>query len=102
MLPLLEVGAGFHLELTGRENIALLASILGLTAAVAVRETPGSRPSRESSATSTRRSSATTGMQARLSFATAICFPADIYILDEVLAVVDDDFRDRCDSSSPS
>ena len=36
------------------------------------------------------------GMQARLSFATAICFPADIYIFDEVLAVVDDDFRERC------
>ena len=35
-------------------------------------------------------------MQARLSFATAICFPADIYIFDEVLAVVDDDFRERC------
>jgi lipopolysaccharide transport system ATP-binding protein len=36
------------------------------------------------------------GMRARLSFATAICFPADIYVFDEVLAVVDDDFRLQC------
>ena len=36
------------------------------------------------------------GMQARLSFATAVCFPADTYVFDEVLAVVDDSFRDQC------
>jgi len=36
------------------------------------------------------------GMKARLSFATAICFPAEIYVFDEVLAVVDDDFRNHC------
>jgi ABC-type polysaccharide/polyol phosphate transport system ATPase subunit len=36
------------------------------------------------------------GMQARLSFAVAMKFPADIYIFDEVLAVVDGDFRARC------
>ena len=35
-------------------------------------------------------------MQARLSFATAICFPADTYVFDEVLSVVDDSFRDKC------
>jgi ABC-type polysaccharide/polyol phosphate transport system ATPase subunit len=97
VLPLLEVGAGFHVELTGRENIALLASILGLDASVARRETP-----RIAAFAGVERHLDTpikrysTGMQARLSFATAICFPADIYIFDEVLAVVDDDFRDRC------
>jgi lipopolysaccharide transport system ATP-binding protein len=97
VLPLLELGAGFHIELTGRENIALLASILGLDAAVAVRETPRiaafAGVERHLDTPIKRYSS---GMQARLSFATAICFPADIYIFDEVLAVVDDDFRDRC------
>jgi len=36
------------------------------------------------------------GMQARLSFAIAIIFPAHIYLFDEVLAVVDDEFRARC------
>jgi lipopolysaccharide transport system ATP-binding protein len=97
VLPLLEVGAGFHIELTGRENVALLASILGLDASVAVRETPRiaafAGVERHLDTPIKRYSS---GMQARLSFATAICFPADIYIFDEVLSVVDDDFRDRC------
>ena len=36
------------------------------------------------------------GMQARLSFATAVCFKADTYVFDEVLAVVDDSFREQC------
>jgi lipopolysaccharide transport system ATP-binding protein len=97
VLPLLEVGAGFHIELTGRENIALLASILGLDRAVAIRETPriaAFASVEQHLDTPIKRYSS--GMQARLSFATAICFPADVYILDEVLAVVDDDFRDRC------
>jgi lipopolysaccharide transport system ATP-binding protein len=97
LIPLLEVGAGFHPELTGRENVALLGTILGLSAA-AIRaemdriaefaaverhlDTPIKRYS--------------IGMQARLSFATAICFQADTYIFDEVLSVVDDSFRDQC------
>jgi lipopolysaccharide transport system ATP-binding protein len=97
VLPLLEVGAGFHDELTGRENVSLLGAILGLTrtqvaeslpqivdfaGVVAHLDTPLKRYS--------------SGMKARLSFATAICFPADIYVFDEVLAVVDDDFRSSC------
>lgn len=97
LIPLLEVGAGFAPELTGRENVQLLGTILGLSAG-AIRDemdriadfagverhldTPIKRYS--------------TGMQARLSFATAVCFPADIYVFDEVLAVVDDSFRDQC------
>jgi ABC-type polysaccharide/polyol phosphate transport system ATPase subunit len=35
-------------------------------------------------------------MQARLSFATAVCFPADTYVFDEVLSVVDESFREQC------
>jgi lipopolysaccharide transport system ATP-binding protein len=97
VVPLLEVGAGFHPELTGRENVALFGTILGLDGA-AIRaemdriadfagiqrhlDTPLKRYS--------------SGMQARLSFATAVCFPADTYVFDEVLAVVDDSFRNRC------
>lgn len=97
VLPLLEVGAGFHDELTGRENVFLLGAILGLSspqvrgaldAIVAFSgverhiDTPMKRYS--------------SGMKARLSFATAICFPADTYVFDEVLAVVDEDFRNQC------
>lgn len=97
VLPLLEVGAGFHEELTGRENVFLLGAILGLSTREVVAtldrivefagvhahfDTPMKRYS--------------SGMRARLSFATAICFPAEIFVFDEVLAVVDDDFRFRC------
>jgi lipopolysaccharide transport system ATP-binding protein len=97
IVPLLEVGAGFHPELTGRENVALFGTILGLSG-TAIRaeinriadfagiqrhlDTPLKRYS--------------SGMQARLSFATAVCFPADTYVFDEVLAVVDDSFRGQC------
>ena len=97
IVPLLEVGAGFHPELTGRENVTLFGTILGLDGA-AIRaemdriadfagiqrhlDTPLKRYS--------------SGMQARLSFATAVCFPADTYVFDEVLAVVDDSFRRQC------
>jgi ABC-type polysaccharide/polyol phosphate transport system ATPase subunit len=97
VLPLLEVGAGFHEELTGRENVQLLGAILGI---------PGRQVTEAMDAivefanvhehfdTPLKRYSS--GMKARLSFATAICFPAEIYVFDEVLAVVDDDFRSQC------
>ncbi len=97
LIPLLEVGAGFHPELTGRENVALLGTILGLNAA-AVRGEMG----RISEFAGIERHLDTPikrysfGMQARLSFATAVCFQADTYVFDEVLSVVDDSFRDQC------
>jgi lipopolysaccharide transport system ATP-binding protein len=97
VLPLLEVGAGFHLELTGRENVVLLGTILGLP-----REHIEAEMGRIAtfadvqSHLDTPLKRYSSGMMARLSFATAICFPADIYIFDEVLAVVDDSFRDQC------
>jgi lipopolysaccharide transport system ATP-binding protein len=97
VLPLLEVGTGFHLDLTGRENVDLLGTILGLSRREIEVELPRivefAGVGRHLETPLKRYSS---GMQARLSFATAICFPADIYVFDEVLAVVDDDFRDQC------
>jgi ABC-2 type transport system ATP-binding protein/lipopolysaccharide transport system ATP-binding protein len=97
ILPLLEVGAGFNEELTGRENVMLLGTILGLKP----REIEAALPrivefagvARHLETPMKRYSS---GMKARLSFATAIGLPADTYVFDEVLAVVDDDFRNRC------
>ena len=97
VLPLLEVGSGFHDELTGKENVHLLGAILGLDPRDVVEAMPrilefaGVDRHRD---TPLKRYSS--GMRARLSFATAICFPADIYVFDEVLAVVDDDFREEC------
>jgi ABC-type polysaccharide/polyol phosphate transport system ATPase subunit len=97
VLPLLEVGAGFHDELTGRENIYLLGAILGLRVteieAAIPRIVDFAGVHRHLDSPMKRYSS---GMKARLSFSTAICFPADIYVFDEVLAVVDDDFRVKC------
>jgi lipopolysaccharide transport system ATP-binding protein len=97
VLPLLEVGAGFQDELTGRENVFLLGAILGLPnnqirdSVDEIIEFSGVR--RHIDTPMKRYSS---GMKARLSFATATCSPADIYVFDEVLAVVDDDFRAKC------
>jgi lipopolysaccharide transport system ATP-binding protein len=97
VLPLLEVGAGFHDELTGRENVYLLGAILGLptnqVTASLERIVDFSGVHRHFDSPMKRYSS---GMKARLSFATAIGFPADIYVFDEVLAVVDDDFQTQC------
>ena len=95
VLPLLAVGTGFHPELTGRENVTLFASSLG-SPARRHREPHGctSPSSRSSSATWTRRSSASrAAWSSRLSFAIAMQFPADIYVFDEVLAVVDGEFQ---------
>ena len=97
LIPLLEVGAGFHPELTGRENVELLGTILGLRA-----ETIRSEMDRIAEFAGVERHLDTpmkrysTGMGARLSFATAVCFPADIYVFDEILSVVDDSFREQC------
>jgi ABC-type polysaccharide/polyol phosphate transport system ATPase subunit len=97
VLPLLEVGTGFHGDLTGRENVFLLGAILGLPVPEVERELErivAFADIERHLDTPLRRYSS--GMQARLSFATAICFPADIYVFDEVLAVVDEDFRVAC------
>jgi ABC-2 type transport system ATP-binding protein len=97
VLPLLAVGQGFHPELTGRENVMLFGASIGVERGVIAHrmddvaafaelerhmETPVKRLS--------------SGMLARLSFATAVLFPADIYLFDEVLAVVDEEFERRC------
>lgn len=96
ILPLLEVGAGFHDELTGRENVVLLGTILGLEPdeiEVAMPDIVAFSGIARHMDTPLKRYSS--GMRARLSFATAITFPADTYVFDEVLAVVDDSFRER-------
>jgi lipopolysaccharide transport system ATP-binding protein len=95
VLPLLEVGAGFHSELTGWENVTLFGTILGLTREE-IRDSMSAiaefgEIDEAHMATPMKRFSM--GMRARLSFAVAMNFPADVYIFDEVMAVVDDQFR---------
>src|SRR3712207_4602074 len=97
VLPLLSVGTGFHPELTGRENVRLFGASLGVKpAAVEERmDAVGAFAEIERHMdTPVKRFSS--GMVSRLSFSIAMSFPADIYVFDEVLAVVDDEFRSRC------
>lgn len=94
---LLEVGTGFHPELTGRENVFLNGAILGMSKAEIRRkfddivafagvekfiDTPVKRYS--------------SGMQVRLAFAVAAHLDPEILIIDEVLAVGDAEFQKRC------
>ena len=94
---LLEVGTGFHPELTGRENVFLNGTILGMTRKEVSRQldaivdfagiekfldTPVKRYS--------------SGMTVRLGFAVAAHLDPEILIVDEVLAVGDVEFQNRC------
>ena len=94
---LLEVGTGFHAELTGRENIYLSGAILGMKKAYITRkedeiiafsgidkfiDTPVKRYS--------------SGMLVRLGFAVAAHLEPEILLIDEVLAVGDNSFKKKC------
>lgn len=97
VLPLLAVGLGFHPDLTGRENVTLFASSLGVprrTIAERMDDVTTFAELERHMDTPVKRFSS--GMVSRLSFAIAVQFPADIYVFDEVLAVVDGEFRDSC------
>src|SRR5665647_1777430 len=94
---LLEVGTGFHAELTGRENIQLNGAILGMTRAEVksrfddIVEFSGIGRFLD---TSVKRYSS--GMYVRLAFAVAAHLDPEILIIDEVLAVGDADFQKKC------
>ena len=97
MASLLEVGTGFNGELTGRENIFLNGSILGMTPKEIRRrfdEIVDFAEIDEFIDTPVKRYSS--GMFVRLAFAVAAHLEADIMIVDEVLAVGDVEFQKKC------
>ena len=94
---LLEVGTGFHPELTGRENISLNGAILGMTRAEIKRkfdEIVAFAEVEKFLDTPVKRYSS--GMYVRLAFAVAAHLDPDILIVDEVLAVGDAAFQKKC------
>ncbi len=94
---LLEVGTGFHEELTGRENIFLNGSILGMTRSeIEARLNDIVEFSGVEKFIDTPIKRYSSGMRLRLGFAVAAHLSPDILLLDEVLAVGDADFQKKC------
>ena len=94
---LLEVGTGFHPELTGRENIYLNGAILGMDQSEIERkinEIIAFSGIRHHIDTPVKRYSS--GMKVRLGFAVAAHLEPEILIIDEVLAVGDAEFQRKC------
>ena len=94
---LLEVGTGFHQELTGRENIYLNGSILGMSRREIARrfdEIVDFSEIEEFLDTPVKRYSS--GMYVRLAFAVAAHLNPEILLVDEVLAVGDQRFQKKC------
>jgi lipopolysaccharide transport system ATP-binding protein len=94
---LLEVGTGFHPELTGRENVFLNGAILGMKRAEILRkfdEIVAFAEVERFIDTPVKRYSS--GMYLRLAFAVAAHLEPEILIVDEVLAVGDSAFRNKC------
>ena len=95
--PLLELGLGFHGELTGRENVTLQGALLGVSRREMIERMPGIVAFAELEGffdAPTRTYS--TGMVARLAFAIATDVDPDILLVDEALSVGDERFRARC------
>ena len=96
--PLISVGAGFHPELTGKENLYTNGTILGMS----IKEIKEKEKEimefsgLESKFLNMPVKNYSSGMTARLGFAIAVHSNADTFLLDEILAVGDQAFREKC------
>ena len=95
--PFLELGVGFQPNLTARDNVYLYASILGISKKEIdqkyeeIFEFAGLKRFENM-----KLKNYSSGMYSRLAFATAIYSNPDIFLIDEVLAVGDTEFRNKC------
>jgi ABC-2 type transport system ATP-binding protein len=98
MSALLELGAGFHPELTGRENVFLNAALLGMTRREITEryEEIVEFSGLEDEFLDTPVKTYSSGMYVRLAFSIAINVEPDLLIIDEILAVGDIDFQRKC------
>jgi ABC-type polysaccharide/polyol phosphate transport system ATPase subunit len=97
LTAVIELGAGFHPELTGADNVALYAAVLGLgRRELMARYDEVVDFAQLQGFMDTPLKYYSSGMEARLAFSVAVCLQPDILLLDEVLAVGDQAFRDRC------
>ena len=97
LTPILELGVGWNTELNALDNICLLGTVMGMT----LREVREATPAILSFAGVERFAELelkhySSGMMARLAFAVAFLAVRDVLILDEVYAVGDAEFRQRC------
>lgn len=96
--PLISVGAGFHPDLTGRENIFTNGTIIGMT----IREIKEKAESIINFSEIEQKfidmpvKKYSNGMNARLGFSIAIHSSAEIILIDEILAVGDESFQEKC------
>lgn len=95
--PFVELGVGFNNELTGRDNIFLNGAIFGMTKQELLDRYDSIVAFAELEQFMDQKlKNYSTGMQVRLAFSIAIQADADVIIMDEVLAVGDASFREKC------
>ena len=95
--PFIELGVGFKGELSARENVFLAGAVLGLTRAQLATKLDDVLEFAELTEFADQKlKNFSSGMSARLAFSVAMLADADVLLLDEVLAVGDARFREKC------
>lgn len=95
--PMLDLGAGFHDELTGRENMYVFASLMGIKRKELKQKFDEIVDFAEvGKFIDTKLRSYSSGMKFRLAFSVASTVNPDLILADEILATGDEQFRERC------